>query len=190
MLITPERPSPRYAEWSRARMANDDLTEEWRPVVGREPQYLISSSGRLKTASGRYLKLWKNDQGYVMARLSGPRTMARVHRLVAAAFVPNPDGKPDVNHLDCDRANNVPANLEWCTQAENLAYARSLDRMPDNYWRGRRSPSAALSDDRVREIRAAYAEGGESWESIAKRFGISKRSAGRLINGETYADVV
>lgn len=62
--------------------------------------------------------------------------------------------------------------------------------MPDNYWQGKRSPNAALLDDQVREIRAAYGRGGESWESIGQRFGISKRAAGRLIKKETYADVV
>jgi hypothetical protein len=164
------------------------MTEEWRPVRGWEQHYEVSDRGRLRTVAGGFLLPWLNDQGYFMARLSSPRRMVRVHRLVAEAFVPNLENKPTINHIDCDRANNVPANLEWCTQAQNIQHAGRLGRMA-TYWRGKRSPSAKLSDDTVRAIRAAYDGGDESWASLGRRFGISKRAVGRLITGETYADV-
>jgi hypothetical protein len=94
-----------------------------------------------------------------------------------------------VNHLDCDRANNHAQNLEWCTQLENLKHSANLGRMQRDYWKGRRSPNAALSDAQAREIRRIYAEGNSSWESIGRMFEISKRAVGRIVNGETYADV-
>jgi hypothetical protein len=80
-----------------------------------------------KAGSGEIIGQWKNSDGYPVVRLSRPRLMQRVHRLVALAFVPNPENKPSVNHLDNDRANNSARNLEWCTQAENIRHARDAE---------------------------------------------------------------
>ncbi|MEY5060669.1 MAG: hypothetical protein RIS45_590, partial [Planctomycetota bacterium] len=92
------------------------MNERWAPAVGW-PHYEISDLGRIRKLSGEPVGQWIASQGYVRARLSGPRALVRVHRLVAEAFVPNPERKPTVNHIDANRANNCAANLEWCTQA-------------------------------------------------------------------------
>lgn len=160
--------------------------ESWRPVSGTA--YEVSSIGRVREGE-RILKQWASDQGYMLARLSGPRRVERVHRLVAQAFVPNPDDKPAVNHLDCNRANNRAENLEWCTQRENLAHSAALGRMQRDHWVGKRSPNASLSDSQVQEIRQRYAAGGTSLETLHRLYGVSKRAVGRLVRGETYANV-
>ena len=59
---------------------------------------------------------------------NGARRYFKVHRLVAQAFVPNPDNKPFVNHIDCDPSNNAASNLEWCTPKENVAWMDKLNR--------------------------------------------------------------
>ncbi len=161
------------------------MTEEWRPVVGWETRYEVSSRGRVRRGSV-VLKVWKNGDGYVLARLSQPRAVVRVHRMVGAAFVPNPDKKPFINHLDCDPSNNQPTNLEWCTQAENLQHAHALGRMQRDYWRGRRSPNAGVSPEVVNEIRIEYSQVGTPWERLAIRHGISKRTVGRIIRRQSY----
>ena len=77
----------------------------------------------------KYLKHFNNGFGYeyVMLSLNGKYKQYKVHRLVAEAFVDNPDNKPFVNHLDCDRSNNYYKNLEWCTQKENINYAQKVN---------------------------------------------------------------
>lgn len=161
--------------------------ENWLPVRGYEGLYEVSDFGRVRNARGRILGVWPNSQGYMIARLAGPRTTMRVHRMVAEAFISNSAGKPVVNHIDFDRANNKVGNLEWCTQEENLRH--SEHRLNRRYWAGKRSPSASLTDDQVREMRRLYATETASWEILGKMFGVSKRAAGRVITGRTYADV-
>lgn len=157
----------------------------WKPVVGYEQSYEVSDQGLVRRVSGELVGQWANDQGYMLVRLSGPRRTVRVHRLVAEAFVSNPSGAQGVNHIDCNRANNAAANLEWCSQGENIRHSRRLGRYPD-YWKGKRSPNATLSPDVVDAIRSAYATGAESWDSIAKRFGTNKRTVGKIVRMESY----
>jgi hypothetical protein len=160
--------------------------EEWRPF---DPFYEVSNHGQVRKKDGRLLRSWRNDLGYSVVRLNFPRRMEKVHRMVAAAFIPNPLERPTVNHIDCNRSNNRSDNLEWCTQAENLAHSRRLGRLQNNYWKGRRSPNAVLTEDQVRQIRSIYASGRYSLEGIAKQFKVSKRCIFRMIHRETYADV-
>jgi hypothetical protein len=115
--------------------------------------------------------------------------MVRVHRIVAEAFIPNPDNLPTVNHLNNNRSDNRVENLEWCSQQENLAHADRQGRMQRDYWQGKRSPNARLSSEQVAEIRRLYADGDASWADLAQVFGVSKRAIGRCITKETYPDV-
>jgi hypothetical protein len=157
----------------------------WQPIETHCGRYEVSRSGQVRCGC-RILKQWESDQGYMLVRLSGPRTVGRVHRLVAAAFVPNPNNLPYVNHIDCVRSNNEAENLEWCTQQYNLAHSERLGRMQRDYWCGKRSPNAMLSESDAASIREDYAKGGVSWATLSKNYGISKRSIGRIVNGESY----
>ena len=95
----------------------------WRAVSWHAGGYEVSEDGQLRSKDGAPVGQWMSDQGYMLARLSSPRTIVRVHRVVARAFCENPDGLPVVNHRDSDRAHNHWSNLEWCTQQDNLAHA-------------------------------------------------------------------
>lgn len=158
----------------------------WQPIETHEGRYEVSICGEVRKVSGKLLNQWLSDQGYSLVRLSSPRFVARVHRLVATAFLPNPDALPVVNHIDCVRSNNRVENLEWCTQWQNLKHSEELGRMQRNYWCGKRSPNASIDDAEAAEIRARYNRGGVSWQSLGDQFGISKRSVGRIVNGESY----
>lgn len=159
---------------------------EWHPIETHVGLYEVSDEGIVRRVRGPVLKSWFSDQGYELVRLSGPRTVARVHRLVAMAFLPNVNGLPSVNHIDCDRAHNSVRNLEWCTQLQNLRHSARLGRMPRDYWKGKRSPNAILSDAQVAEIWSIYQGGAISWETLGCQYGVSKRTIGRIVNGESY----
>lgn len=89
--------------------------------------YEITETGKIfNTKSNKYLKTRFNEFGYECASLlndEGHRQNVKVHRLVAMAFIPNPENKPEVNHIDGDKSNNNVSNLEWVTSKENKAHA-------------------------------------------------------------------
>lgn len=123
----------------------DDLKEEWKPVVGYEGLYEVSNFGRVKAlekvrVSGRGYGLIRvypekimktSDKAIyqkVVLRKDGKEKLKSVHRLVADAFIPNPDNLPQVNHKDENKHNNHVDNLEWCTCRYNVNYGTCNDR--------------------------------------------------------------
>ena len=102
--------------------------EIWKEINGYE-NYSVSSWGRVKNnLTGDVLYQEKHDKGYMRVDLfkEKQRHHLKVHRLVAQAFIPNPDGKPQVNHKDGNNRNNSYTNLEWVTDAENKAHQQEL----------------------------------------------------------------
>lgn len=129
-------------------------SEIWKDVVGYEGLYQVSNLGRVKSIgrfvrtgkdnkrfhNGKIMKQRRNKLGYMFVGLMdgiGGRKNARVHRLVALAFIPNHQNLPQINHKDVNPSNNHVSNLEWCDQSYNNSYdnaniKRSLTRK-ENY---------------------------------------------------------
>ena len=106
--------------------------EVWKDIEGYEGLYQVSSWGRVKNSrSGTVLKGGETRNGYLQVDLSkyGKRKLYYVHRLVVQSFIPNPEDKPEVNHIDENNQNNRVENLEWCTRTENLNYGTRTLRM-------------------------------------------------------------
>lgn len=105
------------------------MNEIWKPVRvdGWDYPYYVSSFGRVKNKKGRLLKPWKRGKRkgvYLCVRLCDRdmRVKIDIQRLVALHFIDNPEGKPEVNHMDLDHFNNRAENLEWCTRSENVRH--------------------------------------------------------------------
>lgn len=111
------------------------MNEVWKDIEGYEGKYQVSNLGKVrgldrknsmgKTVKGRILKPRKTHAGYLRAHLC--RDDRYIHRLVAEAFIPNPNNLPQINHKDEDKANNSVDNLEWCTCEYNLSYGSRED---------------------------------------------------------------
>ena len=108
--------------------------EIWKDVVGWEGLYQVSSFGRVKSFRRKephLLSACVGKHGYRVVLLyngNGQRKNERVHRLVAQAFIPNPNNYPYINHKDEDKTNNQVENLEWCTAKYNNNYGTYIER--------------------------------------------------------------
>lgn len=109
------------------------LHEDWKPI-SEYPNYSISTIGRIrKNTTERIMKQYFDGRktGYFSVRFSHKNVRSKrcfIHRLVAQAFIPNPFEKYTVNHIDGDGRNNNVENLQWCSQAENLAHSRKVTK--------------------------------------------------------------
>lgn len=102
------------------------MEEIWKDVVGFEGLYLVSNFGNVFSKYKNGLLKFRDNKGYynVVLCKNGKRHDKIVHRLVAEAFIPNPNGFKEINHKDENKVNNHVDNLEWCDSKYNLNYGR------------------------------------------------------------------
>lgn len=106
----------------------DGFDGVFKPVKGYEGLYYITEEGKVYSSiQNKWLKTWADNQGYLVVTLQGKKK--KIHRLVAEAFIPNPDNLPVVNHKDENKSNPFVDNLEWCTYEYNNNYGTKSERM-------------------------------------------------------------
>ena len=108
------------------------MFENWADIITHKGLYQISDLGRVRNNKGQILSQTLDPKtGYLRVHLSknGKADWYIVHRLVAESFIPNPEGLPNVNHIDEIKTNNRRSNLEWCTQQYNANYGTRNERI-------------------------------------------------------------
>ena len=165
----------------------------WKDIPGYEGLYKANNLGQIKslprkTTKGgiltQYLDKSPRHKEYKrpMIRLSknGKTKLCRVCRLVALAFIPNPDNKPEVNHIDCNPQNNMAKNLEWTTRKENHTHSATRLRMA----RGEKHGMRKLTQEQVKEIRLKK----DSPKNLAIKMGITRGSVYRIQNNRSWVE--
>ena len=134
------------------------MDEIWHDIEGYEGLYQISNKGRVKSlykGSERILRPGIDGSGYMFVCLcyDNVRKYFKLHRLIAQAFIPNPENKPQVNHLDECKINNTLENLEWTTAKENINFGTHNERSAKA--RSKQILQYSKSGDFIREWKSA-----------------------------------
>lgn len=164
-------------------MEAKEIIAEWRDCYIFGERYEVSNTGLVRNkVTGRILALQKDKKGYLRVRLClhDTKATAKVHRLVAFAFIPNPKGKPQVNHMDTNKQNNRVDNLEWVTNSENQlhAYRHGLNYVSGK--EGRKKIPVCKVDLSTREVMATY----ESMSDAGRKNGLHISNICKVIQGE------
>ena len=173
--------------------------EIWKTIKGY-PMYEVSSFGRVrswkvgngsgfKRANPRYMSLIKDKDGYLIIGLSNSNgaKLLKAHRLVAIAFIENPENKEQVNHDNGIKIDNFYKNLEWATNLENQrhAYANGLNQGS----KGEKNYQAKFTNGTATLVRDLVRDGNINQKQIAESLKVSKATICRIVNNKRYADV-
>lgn len=176
------------------------MTEIWKDIVGYEGLYKVSNQGRVmalanpqmphRPKTDKLMVLSKDVDGYLILGLTdrnGVRKTKKAHRLVAQAFIPNPSGLKEINHINEVKTDNRVENLEWCDTRYNLTYGHRLDCV-----RGEMSNTAKLTEVDVREIRRTYKKGDLQYgqSALGKKYGVSHIAIGCIVKGRTWKHLI
>lgn len=181
------------------------MEEIWKDVVGFEGRYKVSSLGRIKSlkreihcSDGRVFtrkEMFFNNintvSGYYTFSFhkEGRLYTRKLHRIIAEAFIPNPENKPYINHKNCVRTDNRIENLEWCTHKENMQHA-----FASGSFKNRRPPSgdkngqAKLKNSDIPVIRKMLSEGMKQ-KDIALIYGINPTQISQIKHRREWASV-
>ena len=171
------------------------------PLVGKGMEF----TGEFKVIlePEKELTYTLNNRGYYSVGIMKKTHM--VHRLIAQSFIPNPDNKPCVNHIDGNKLNNHVSNLEWCTIKENNAHARATGlhkqavghkvKYQSNQSKQKSlanlKDKSKLTDDEVRYVRKVFIPRSKDFSAtaLAKQFGTSVAAMSKITLGKTYQHI-
>lgn len=165
--------------------------EKWLHINGYEELYEISNMGRVRSIfyfkKGRVMKpslqMVENYKRYRVNLVKGGKAKCfKVHRLVAQAFIPNPENKLQVNHIDNNPLNNIVTNLEWVTNLENSHHSMNQGRLN----RGSKNGMAKLNEEEVIKIRTSNL----SVLDLSNKYKISKSAIKNILNNKRWKHVL
>ena len=159
--------------------------EIWRDVRGYEGLYQVSNFGRVRSFhnSGMRILSPSKVKGYLCINLfkDNKAKNFKVHRLVAQAFLPNPDNLPQVDHINTDKTDNRVENLQWVTGSENVKLTYQRGRTVIH---GENVYNAKLTTEKVAYIREN--PDGLTQRQLAKKFNVCQATIGQIQRGETW----
>lgn len=172
---------------TKSELEEFGLEGRWRLVEGFEESYLVSEIGEVYSIrSDKKLKPIKHNKGYLYFNLSLNGKMKRelAHRLVAQAFIPNQENKPQVNHINGNKENNHISNLEWCTRLENMRHA--FDNNLIKPAKGSKVGSSKLKEKDVLEIIELLSQG-KPQKEIAEKFNVGVPAISDIKRGKNWS---
>ena len=162
-------------------------SENWVDINGYEGKYQVSDMGNVRSTNqgqhhDKVLTERLGTHGYNRASLSSGGIVReyRVHRLVAQAFIDNPDGKENINHINGIRNDNRVSNIEWCTKSENAIHAYETGLHRKLY--GKLDESDVLS---IHALSMDY-----SYRDVGMMFGVGSSTVYSIVNGRKFQHVV
>lgn len=179
-----------------------DFTQElWKDVVGYEGYYQVNNlgevrgverfvkhvSGGLKKVRSRVLYRHPDRKGYIRVLLAkeGKNKCCQVHRLVALAFIPNPNNKPCINHINLQTNDNNVVNLEWVTNRENTDHSVNMGSFI-GLNRGEKQGGSKLKDKEVIQIKKYLNEGFLKSRETAQLFNASEQTICNIKKGRSW----
>ena len=177
------------------------MQEIWVPIPGHEKTYEVSNLGQVRSLPRRLATRWgpntgrqipmrlksfsKHSQGYCAVHMYEGQVLDKqyVHRLVAQAFISNPEKLPQVNHRDGDKSNNAAENLEWCSGSKNCQHA--VDTQLYEMQRGEANGHAVLTESDVVMIRE-LASKGMLHREIASLVNVGRKAVTKIVNRQRW----
>ena len=164
------------------------MEEIWKKIADLHGRYEVSTYGRIRNSVTKHIKTQIFDGHYYkfgydyVENKTRYRGWYRVHKAVALAFIPNPDNKPTVNHIDGDTSNNKIENLEWATYKYQAQHATEILHRhigEDNY-------NAKYTNEDIRNMRFLFEKEGKTIKEIAKIYNEKSSNIGRIIRYERW----
>lgn len=179
------------------------MEEIWKDIPGYEGYYQVSNIGRVRSLDrvkrdgikmkGVIRKPHIDACGYHLVALIKDCKVKNtgIHRLVAMAFIPNPDNLPQVNHIDEVRSHNSVDNLEWCSVAYNQNYGHRKERSSEKL-KGERNGRAILTENDVRAIRKTYIPDDNEYgvRALSNKYGVKCITIQKILAGKLWKHIL
>ena len=184
----------------------ENIIEEWKDCPEYEQVYQVSNLGRVKSKpvfvendslfgdEGGYVKHIKiknqtiNRYGYMTTKLcfKGKCRRLTIHRLVAKAFIPNPNKYSQVNHIDGNKKNNSVTNLEWVSAAQNTKHAWDTGLITSEHMKGSKHHNSKVNEDIVKDIRSNKTL---TKKELAEKYDISISTVADILRRKTWTHI-